>query len=156
MHIEGDFSVTAPAAQVYAFFLDPIALTDCLDDPHQFHAVDADHFEGTVTSGIAFIKGTFRVRGAYGERTPSQEIHAHLQGQGLGSGIDADLVIRLTESGGTTAVHWQGEVMLSGPIATLGERMVRGTVDKKAEGLFNNARKRLEPPPPAGSAAATP
>jgi len=144
VHIEGDFRVRSTAARVYAFFLDPVAFTDCLDDPHSFHAVDPDHFEGTVTSGIAFIRGTFRVRGNYGARTPSTELHVHLQGSGMGSGLDADFVLALTEASGETALHWRGEVHLSGPIATIGERMVKGTVDKKAAGLFENARRKLE------------
>ena len=146
MHIEGDFHVKSPAARVYAFFLDPVAFTDCLDDPHAFHVVDADHFEGTVTTGISFIRGTFRVRGSYTGRTPPTEVRLHLQGSGLGSGVDADLVLALAEAGGETSLHWQGEVTLSGPVATLGERMVKGTVDKKAAALFENARRKLETP----------
>jgi uncharacterized protein len=144
VHVEGDFRVRSPASRVYSFFLDPVAFTDCLDDPHQFHAVDADHFEGTITSGIAFIRGTFRVRGSYTGKTPSTELRVHLQGQGLGSGLDADLVLTLNEAAGETSFHWQGEVRLSGPIATIGERMVKGTVEKKAAALFENARKKLE------------
>ena len=144
MHIAGEFHVRSPADRAYAFFLDPVKFTDCLDDPHEIHAVDADHFEGTVTTGISFIRGTFRLRGSYGERKPSTEIHAHLQGAGLGSGIDADLALLFSETGGETTLRWSGEVTLSGPVATLGERMVRGTVDKKAAGLFENARKKLE------------
>ena len=58
--------------------------------------------------------------------------------------MDADLVLALSEAGGGTELHWQGEVRLSGPVATLGERIVKGTVDKKAGGLFENARRRLE------------
>jgi uncharacterized protein len=146
MHIAGDFVVRSSPEKVFAFFLDPVALTDCLDDPHEVHAVDADHFEGTLTTGIAFIRGTFRLRGSYGARTPPTELHAKIQGTGLGSGIDADLTIRVAASGGTSSIHWEGEVALSGPVATLGERMVRGTVDKKAAGLFENARKKLETP----------
>ena len=145
MQIAGDFRVKAVPSTVYNFFLDPVRFTDCLDDPHEFHATDADHFEGTVTAGIAFIRGTFRVRGSYTGRTPPTEIKVHLQGAGLGSGIDADLVLTLSEANGETALHWGGEVRLSGPIATIGERMVKGTVDKKAAGLFENARRKLEP-----------
>ena len=144
MHVQGDFQVTSPAARVYAFFLDPVAFTDCLDDPHEIHAVDADHFEGTVTTGVAFIRGTFRVRGSYTGRRPTTEIRIHLQGSGLGSGVDADLVLTLAEAAGRTSLHWEGEVHLSGPVATLGERIVKSTVDKKAAGLFENARRKLE------------
>ena len=144
MHIAGDFHVRASASGVYAFFVDPVAFTDCLDDPHEFRAVDADHFEGTVTTGVAFIRGTFRVRGAYTSKTPPSELKVYLNGSGLGSGIDANLVLALSETAGETGLHWEGEVRLSGPIATLGERMVKGTVDKKAAALFENARKKLE------------
>lgn len=146
MHIEGDFRVKSDAAKAYAFFLDPVAFTDCLDDPHQFRATDPDHFEGTVTTGVAFIRGTFRVRGSYTGRTAPSELRIHLQGSGLGSGVDADLVLDFRSEGPETALHWQGEVRLSGPVATLGERMVKGTVDKKAAGLFENARRTLETP----------
>ncbi len=145
MHIEGDFSVRATPDKVFAFFGDPVALMDCLDDPHQVHAVDADHFEGTVTTGVSFIRGTFRVRGSYAARTAPTSLEAKIQGSGLGSGVDADLKIQLAAADGGTSVHWSGEVALSGPIATLGERIVRSTVDKKAAGLFDNARKKLEP-----------
>jgi hypothetical protein len=144
VHIEGDFRVRATAGRVYAFFLDPVAFTDCLDDPHEFHAIDADHFEGTVTTGVAFIRGTFRVRGIYLTKTPPTALRVRLQGTGLGSGLDADLALALAETGGETSLHWAGEVRLSGPVATLGERVVRGTVDKKVSGLFENARRKLE------------
>jgi uncharacterized protein len=146
MRIDGEFRARSAAARVYAFFNDPVAFTDCLDDPHQVHAVDPDHFEGTVTSGIGFIRGTFRIRGTYHDRTPPGALGARIQGSGLGSGIDADLSISLVEDAGATTVRWGGEVKLSGPIATLGERMVRGTVEKKAGALFENARRKLETP----------
>ncbi len=144
MQIAGDFRVNAPPSRVYAFFLDPVSFIDCLDDPHAVHRVDDDHFEGTVTTGVAFIRGTFRVRGTYTARTADREVRVQVQGSGLGSGIDADLVMSLAADGTGTALHWSGDVKLSGPVATLGERVVKGTVDKKAAGLFENARKRLE------------
>lgn len=144
IQLQGEFRVSAPASKVYAFFLDPVALTDCLDDPHSFHPVDPDHFEGTVTTGISFIRGTFRIRGSYDSKTPPNGLTASLHGSGLGSGVDAALKITLAEANGATTVSWSGDVTLSGPVATLGERMVRGTVDKKVEGLFDNARKKLE------------
>jgi uncharacterized protein len=144
VHIGGEFQVKATAGRVFAFFVDPLTFTDCLDDPHEFHVTEPDHFEGTITTGVSFIRGTFRVRGSYTGKTPPTELRVHLQGAGLGSGVDGDLTLALSESAGETRLLWEGEVRLSGPIATLGERMVKGTVDKKAAGLFENARRKLE------------
>ncbi len=144
MQIAGDFRVKAAASRVYDFFVDPVTFIDALDDPHEIHATDPDHFEGTVTTGVAFIRGTFRLRGSYTLKTPPSEVRVHLQGSGLGSGVDADLELTLTEAAGETSLHWTGDVRLSGPIATLGERIVKGTVEKKAAGVFENARRKLE------------
>ena len=108
MQIAGDFRVKAAASRVYDFFVDPVTFIDALDDPHEIHATDPDHFEGTVTTGVAFIRGTFRLRGSYTLKTPPSEVRVHLQGSGLGSGVDADLELTLTEAAGETSLHWTG------------------------------------------------
>jgi uncharacterized protein len=145
MHLEGEFHVAVPGDRVWALFRDPVAFTDCLDDPHQVHAVDATHFEGQVTTGVAFIRGTFRLRGAYVAETPPSSLRAQLSGSGMGSAMDADVTVTLSDQPAPTTVRWTAEVRLSGTIATVGERLVRGTVDKKVSGLFENARRRLSP-----------
>ena len=143
MHLEGEFRVGTPVARVWALFRDPVAFTDCLDDPHAVHAVDATHFEGQVTTGVAFIRGTFRLRGSYVAETPPQSLRVQLSGSGMGSGMDGEVAVNFSEQPSPTSVRWTAEVRMSGTIATLGERLVRGTVDKKVAGLFENARKRL-------------
>jgi len=146
VHVEGRFATKAPVDRVFALFRDPVAFTDCLDDPHQFHAVDPTHFEGQITTGVAFIRGTFRVRGEYTESTANQRIGAKLTGTGMGSGLDASFSIGFQTGPDGTSVAWSGEITLTGTAATVGERLVRGTVDKKAGGLFENARRKLEGP----------
>ncbi len=71
MHVEGQFTVRAAQAQVYAFFSDPRQLLDCLDDPHTVDTAQGDQFAGTITTGVAFIRGTFRFNGRYTARTPA-------------------------------------------------------------------------------------
>lgn len=143
MHLEGEFQVATPVARVWALFRDPVALMNCVDDPHEAHAVDATHFEGEVTTGVAFIRGTFRFRGSYPAETPMQSLRVQLSGSGMGSGMDAEIAVTFSEQPAPTSVRWTAEVRMSGTIATLGERLVRGTVDKKVAGLFENARQKL-------------
>ena len=144
MHVEGQFATRATVERVWALFRDPVAFTNCLDDPHEFHATDPVHFEGTVTTGVAFIRGTFRVRGNYADETPTRSMKVHLNGTGLGSGVDADIGLTFQTGTTGTSVVWTGDITLSGPVATLGERMVRGTIDKKTAALFQKAQATLE------------
>lgn len=143
MHLEGEFHVATPLARVWALFRDPVALMGCLDDPHEVRAVDARHFEGQVTTGVAFLRGTFRLRGSYVAETPSRSLRTQLSGSGMGSGMDAEVTVDFSEEPSPTSVRWTAEVRLSGTVATLGERLVRGTVEKKVAGLFESARRKL-------------
>ncbi len=144
MHLEGSFPVESPQERVYAFLLSPEDLSSCIDDPHAIQVQDADHFKGTIRTGVGFIKGTFNLSAGIVERSPPRGARLKVQGSGMGSGFDIDATLELSESAGVTSVHWVAEVRLNGPIASLGARLVQGTVDKKAAAFFENARKRLE------------
>jgi uncharacterized protein len=149
MHVEGQFQVRATPAQVYALFSDPRQLLDCLEDPHTVDSVQGDQFSGTITTGVAFIRGTFRFNGQYTDRTPGQGVQVKIRGSGLGSAVDATLGANLTAAGSGTAAAWKADIVLTGPAATLGERLVRSTIEKKAAGMFEKARQKLEAGTPA-------
>jgi len=149
MHADGGFQVRAPPAQVFAFFANPRQLLDCLDDPHTVDSADGEQFAGTITTGVAFIRGTFRFNGQYEERTPGQHVRARIRGSGLGNAVDAVLVADLTPANVGTAVAWQADITLTGPVASIGERLVRSTIDKKIAALFERVRERLEAAPPS-------
>ena len=144
MHLEGSFTVRAPRERVWSFFLDPNALASAISDPHDVEVVSQNQFKGWVKSGVAFIKGTFTGSATIMERVPPKRARIKAHGMGMGSAFDAESTIELSESGGSTTVRWQAEVVLSGTIASVGARLVRGTIDKKTNEFFENARKKLE------------
>ena len=144
MHLGGTFSVHRGKGEVFSFLMDARRWADCLDDPHTLEVLDPGHFEGTLTTGISFLRGTFRFRGEYGNTVPGTRLEATVDGSGMGSGLKARLSVGLLEEGGQTVVAWKAEVTFFGPVATLGEGVIRRTVERKVAGLFENARKRLE------------
>ncbi len=144
MHLEGDIRIRSSIDRVWRFLLDTRELLSCLEDPHRFTPVDAHNFEGEVTSGIGLLQGTFRVTGTYVIREAPSSLAILLHGRGLGSTLDAEVRVELSEGDGFTAVRWGAETTLAGPVASLGERLFRGTVERKALGFFENLRRKLE------------
>jgi carbon monoxide dehydrogenase subunit G len=144
MEFEGSFTVRAPKDRVFSFFLDPYALSGCISDPHAFEVVDEDHFKGWVKAGVAFIKGTFTGSAAIVERTPPDRARITAHGAGMGSAFDVASTVELSEAGGATTVRWKADVVLNGTIASMGARLLKGTIDKKTNEFFENARKKLE------------
>lgn len=144
MHLEGNFRAKSPQDRVYAFLLSPEDLSACIDDPHTIQVQDADHFKGTIKTGIGFIKGTFNLTAGIVERSPPGRARLKVQGSGMGSGFDIDATMDLSEADGMTTVRWAADVRMSGPIASMGARLMQGTIDKKSSAFFESVRKRLE------------
>jgi len=144
MELEGSFTVRASRDRVWSFFMDPYALSSCISDPHAFEVVDETHFKGWVKAGVAFIKGTFNGSAAIVERKAPVHARITAHGAGMGSAFDVESTVDLSEAGGDTTVRWKANVVLNGTIATVGARLLKGTIDKKSNEFFENARKKLE------------
>jgi len=141
---EGAFSVRAPRERVWSFFIDPVQLQTCISDPHTITIVDENTFKGEIKTGIGFMKGTFTGSAQIVEKEPPKRARVKGHGGGMGSAFDVDSVVELSETGGTTTVRWVADVILSGKIATMGARLLQGTIDKKTNEFFENARRKLE------------
>lgn len=144
MRIEGTFAVRAPPERVWSFFLSPQELSKCIDDPHTIEVVDADRFKGTITAGVAFIKGTFRWSATIKDRAPPERAQIEVHGSGMGSAFDIVSSLGLSEAQGLTTVRWRADVQMNGTIASVGARLLQGTIDKKTNRFFDNARRILE------------
>jgi len=144
MRVEGTFTVRAPRERVYSFFLTPAELSTCIDDPHTIEAIDSDHFKGTVKAGVAFIRGTFNWSATIKDRSPPNRAQLSVHGSGMGSAFDLVASLDLSEAQGLTTVRWGADVQMNGTIASVGARLMQGTIDKKTNAFFENARRRLE------------
>ena len=144
MHLEGTFTAKSPPDRVYTFLLSPEELSACIDDPHTLQVQDADHFKGTVKTGVGFVKGTFSLTARITERSPTRRARLKVQGSGMGSGFDIDATMDVSVADGVTTVRWAADVLMSGPVASIGARLMQGTIDKKSAAFFENARRRLE------------
>lgn len=147
MELEGKYTIRIPRAKVFAFFMDPHALSECVNDPHTLEVVDENHFKGQIKSGIGSIRGTFTGTASIEERTPPSRARIKAHGSGMGNAFDIDSEVSFSESAvGVSTVHWKANVLISGSIAGMGARLLRGTIDKKTNEFFENVRKKLEAP----------
>jgi len=62
MHLQGEFTVAAPQADVYAFLADPAKVSRHMPDVTDAVIDDADHFTVTARVGVSHIKGTMVVK----------------------------------------------------------------------------------------------
>jgi carbon monoxide dehydrogenase subunit G len=101
---------------------------------------DADHFTVTARVGISHIKGDVVMKLAIRDRQPPIGTTVIGRGTGLGSAVDMVTSFRLDEAPAGTVVNWQGDVTISGRLASFGpqgllDRIARKNVNTFIEGI---------------------
>lgn len=145
LHFEGTLTIGAPRARVWAFLIDPHAVSRCLPDVQSLEVLEAGKFKAVVRVGVGFIKGNFAFDVAMTDL--NAPAHARLMGRGggLGSAVDVQSTVDLAEhEGGTTRLDWKADVVVSGTIASMGARVLNSTVERKTAELFECLKVQFE------------
>jgi carbon monoxide dehydrogenase subunit G len=145
LHYQGNLAIKAPREKVWAFLLDPHAVSRCLPDVQSLDVLEEGKFKAVVRVGIGFIKGNFAFDVAMAELAAPTHAVITGRGGGLGSAVDVRSTVDLTDGdGGGTALNWAADVVVSGTIASVGARVLSATVEKKTAELFACLKTQLE------------
>lgn len=144
LHFEGRLAIAAPRDRVWAFIVDPQAVSTCLPDVQRLEVLEEGRFKVVVRVGVGFIKGNFGFEIGMKDLQPPAHAVATGRGGGLGSAVDVTSTIDLADDGGTTRLDWKADVVISGPIASIGARVLDSTVEKKTGELFQCLKTQLE------------
>jgi len=144
MHFEGTFTVKAPREKVFEFLLDPNKVSSCLPDLQRLDIKNQDEYTAVVRAGISFIKGEFTMNFKVMEKQPPSHAKLVARGSGIGSTVDLETVMDLTESSGSTTMKWSAEAKVGGRIASVGQRLISGQAEKIIRQLFDCIKSKLE------------
>jgi carbon monoxide dehydrogenase subunit G len=145
LRFEGRTDVRAPRERVWGVLTDPQAMSTCLPDVQQLDVLGEGRFRAVVRVGVGFIKGNFAFDVTMSDLRPPAHAVLAGRGGGLGSAVDVRSVVDLVDGpGGGTTVQWTADVVISGPLATVGGRVLNNAVEKKAGELFDCLKARVE------------
>jgi carbon monoxide dehydrogenase subunit G len=141
MNLDGQFTLDAPQAEVFAFLTDPRRVSQHLPDVKDVAIEDADHFTVTARVGVSHIKGDVVMKMTIAERRPPVSTTIVGKGTGLASAMDMTTSFALEPVGELrTLVRWKGQVTISGKLAAFGpqgllDRIARKNIDTFIDGL---------------------
>ncbi len=145
MHFEGAFTVRAPLAKVFSTVLDPKLISSCMPDLQKLDVKSAEEFTAVVRAGISFIKGDFTMNFRIVEKSPPTHAKLVSRGSGIGSAVDLETTIDLSESGdGATTMNWRADARVGGRIASVGQRLLNSQAEKIIKELFACLQAKLE------------
>lgn len=145
MHFEGTFEVKAPKEKVFSIIMDPNQISKCMPDLQKLEVKSQDDFTAVVRAGVSFIKGDFSLHFLTVEKTPPTHAKLTARGSGIGSTIDMETMMDLSDvAAGGTAMKWSADAKIGGRIASVGQRLINGQAEKIIKQLFDCLRTTLE------------
>ncbi|MDE2573070.1 MAG: SRPBCC family protein [bacterium] len=148
IEMKGVERVSATPEQALRFVSDPNRVGPCMPDLQSLQIADAHHFVAVVRVGVGPVRGNFKmdVQLASDPARPS-ELDLTAKGSGMGNGMNLRSHVRVVPvSDGSAELHWTAEAAVSGPLASIGGRLLQDQARKTTESMFAAIREALQSP----------
>lgn len=127
--IAGQVTVNAPREQVWDMIFDVETMKGVIGripgiTLERLEQTDDVTYEITAVVGVAAVKGKYDGKLVVTEKTAPQFVRLKGEGKGGGNWTSGEVALTLTERDGLTEMTYSGQGNLSGPLASLGQRLV--------------------------------
>lgn len=138
--LSGDVLLPASPDETWELLNDESVLARALPGCQRLVRESEDLYRADLTVGLAGIKGTYRGTLRVADRKPPVWMRLEIGGNGAGGFVQVSGTIRLQPSDGGTALHYEWQVQVGGPVAMVGQRVLGGA----ARHLIGDFFARLE------------
>jgi len=155
MKIEGKHQIRASRERVYETLIDPVVLQRIIPGCERLEKTGDNTFATTMRTGVGSIKGVFNGNVKLEDLRSPEHFRMVVDGKGAPGFLKGSGDLDLQTDGETTIVSYTGDVQVGGTIASVGQRMILGTVKLMAGQFFTalevEAQARKDDPPPKHS-----
>jgi hypothetical protein len=136
MEISGSYHFNAPPDRVWDLLMDPAVIHSCIPGCDRFEPDGEDRYRVTLTVGLAAITGTYDGTVVISDKVPQMSYRLTVEGQGKPGFVKGGSAIALRPDGATTIVDVSGTVQAGGPIARVGQRLIRSVSKMMLDRFF--------------------
>lgn len=161
IELTGDYEFAAPQEMVWEMMLDPEVLANTIPGCQKLERLDENTYTGRLNIRVGPVQGVFQGKVEMSDRRPPAGLHMVVNGSGPAGVVrgEGDLTLQ-SLSPAATRLHYDGQVVVSGRIATVGQRVMdsstRSIVKQSLQSLESQIQARLAPEPTALETAAAP
>ena len=139
MRLEGERTIPAPRAQVWAALNDPAALEACIPGIESLEKRSDTEFAATVAARIGPVSARFRGAVTLSDLDPPNGYRIAGEGTGGAAGFARGAAsVRLADAeGGATRLVWEADAQVGGKLAQIGSRLVGGAARRLVGEFFD-------------------
>ena len=152
MKISGTATMAASPDQAWTAVHDPAVLARCIPGCQSLRELSPGRYAMTVMAGVAAIKGSYDGEVEISDVTEPTAFIMKADGAGAPGTIATTVDVKLTPAeGGGTAITYEADAQVGGPIGGVGQRMLAGVARKMAGQMFTSLDADIAGERPAGT-----
>lgn len=145
MEVRGEFEVKSGIDRIYDFFEDVEKVAAIIPGLISTEKIDNYSARLQVKAGVSYIKGKFNVLLEVRKPLKYEPIEVDGKGSGSGNSLTLKAVYSISEfQPGISRISWTVDLTIGGIAATMGARLINGTVEKYTRDLADAFKKAIE------------
>jgi carbon monoxide dehydrogenase subunit G len=154
MNVSGERRFDAPRSTVWQVLNDPAAMAQTMPGVESFDVADDRHWKAHVKIPLGL--GGLRMSVSF-EKTEEREpefAKLHAKGDGVGAIMNMDTSFHLSDAdGGGTAMRWEADVRIAGPVGSMGQRVLQPIVNQQVNHVLTALDKQVQEAAGGGGSA---
>jgi carbon monoxide dehydrogenase subunit G len=134
--VDGERTFAAPRTLVWEVLNDPKQMAAVMPGVESFDVEDDRHWRAHVKIPLGL--GGLRLSIKF-EKTEEREpdfARLHAKGTGVGALMDMDTQFHLSEADAATAMRWEADVRVAGPVGSMGQRVLQPIVNQQVKNVL--------------------
>ena len=133
MKVQGERSFAAPRETVWRVLQDPAQMAEVMPGVESFDVADDRHWRANVAIPLGL--GSLRMSINFEKLEEREPEFSQLSAKGTGVGALMNLVTQfeLSEVDSGTAMAWEADVRIAGPVGSMGQRVLKPIVNQQVQ-----------------------
>jgi carbon monoxide dehydrogenase subunit G len=134
--LEGERTFEASRDLVWEVLNDPKQMAEVMPGVESFDVEDDRHWRAHVKIPLGLGGLRLSINFEKTEERKPDFARLHAKGTGVGALLDMDTQFRLSEAGEATAMNWEADVRVAGPVGSMGQRVLQPIVNQQVKNVL--------------------
>ena len=154
MKVSGEKSFEAPRSVVWEVLNDPARMAKLMPGIESFDIENERNWSARVKVplGLGALPLSFAFEKT--EERPPEYARLAAKGKGVGAIVSMDTQFHLSEAGSGTAMQWEADVSIAGPVGSMGQRVLQPIVNQQVGNVLSALEAQIQEAAGASGASA--
>ncbi len=144
MKIQGERRFAAPRDTVWSMLQDPAQMAQLMPHVESFDVEDDRRWKANVKIPLGLGSLRMSINFEKTEERAPEFSRLHAKGTGVGALMSLDTQFNLSEQSGATAMAWEADVRIAGPVGSMGQRVLQPIVNQQVQQVLTALDAQIE------------